>query len=429
MPGPAQTVAVPPHFGGGVRSPAGQGRRAGSPGTSGHPFGVGVRGAQPAQTHLLFGELGAQGLGVQLHVADLLQPLAQPGQVGELGVQDLLELRGRGEETPQGGQEHRGGRSRTPPPPLVTAGTCCHDPARPFPAMPGSGDGGRERRSPAPRAPHLLPVAGAERGLLAVPGGHLLLQASQPQRQVLLGSAQAGGGLQGLPQTVHGVGAALAQDEVPHPQGLHLLLRQLGLLPCGSTAAGISAAAHGVPGDGDLPQRCLPPLATVPLSHLSPSSASPGPLSPAGAETQLPDTPGCRRTLSHRALTPRPLSIPRDAATPTATPRSRSRWQPHSAPRMPIARGARGAGTPSALGSLPPTSRPRSRRRQPTPLACHHLQHPLPALQGDVQLSQPPADLLAEGLGERLRWQPVPAVPQPSPWRPCRGGCRRPPEP
>lgn len=47
------------------------------------------------RTHLLLGELRAERLSIELHSADLLQPLAQPGHSGELRLQDLLKLQQR----------------------------------------------------------------------------------------------------------------------------------------------------------------------------------------------------------------------------------------------------------------------------------------------------------------------------------------------
>lgn len=65
-----------------------------------------------ARTHLLFGELRAQCRGVQLHAADLLQPLSQSIGAGELGAQDLLQLQPRGEPS---------GSAAAPGPPLRDA--------------------------------------------------------------------------------------------------------------------------------------------------------------------------------------------------------------------------------------------------------------------------------------------------------------------
>lgn len=52
------------------------------------------------QTHLLLRELQAESLSIQLHTADLLQPLSQPRHAAELRLQDLLKLQQRGRRQP-----------------------------------------------------------------------------------------------------------------------------------------------------------------------------------------------------------------------------------------------------------------------------------------------------------------------------------------
>ena len=76
------------------------------------------------QTHLLIRELRVEGLGIQLHPPDLLQPLAEPSQARKLGVKDLLELQKGGDLSMcrQGGHTHQGSLAGTQTPCVSAAG-------------------------------------------------------------------------------------------------------------------------------------------------------------------------------------------------------------------------------------------------------------------------------------------------------------------